>query len=66
MTCIHCDGTGSLLKTLETPLDCGYCNVANERASLENWVRKNAPRCDYADAWLIFQHGRAAQAGQNA
>lgn len=65
MNCTHCNDTGSLSKDLDGYLDCGHCTVAQERDALERWVLRNAKHCDdFSAAWLIFQHGKAAQASQ--
>lgn len=57
MTCIHCNGTGSLSRDLHGYLDCTHCDVAAERVMVEHWARANTPNCDPVDAWLIHQHG---------
>lgn len=66
MNCAFCAGTGSLSKDIDSYLDCTHCDVAIERTLLEHWVTKHAKNCDdFSAAWLIYQHGRAEQAGQN-
>jgi hypothetical protein len=65
MTCEHCNGTGSLSKSVTGFLDCIYCNAAEERAQLEVWARRNAPSAGIVDLWAIYQHGKAAGAAQH-
>lgn len=63
MTCEHCNGTGSLSKSLEGYLDCGYCDVAEERRDLEAWAHHKVAQHGAAAAmWLAYQHGRSAGA----
>lgn len=65
MTCVHCNDTGSLSKSDAGYLDCPHCDVAQERADLEAWARRNAPSAAMLDVWAIYQRGKAAVAGQN-
>lgn len=60
MTCAHCEGTGSLTKTIYGFLDCTYCDVAEERARVEAWARRATPQVWPHEVWLIYQHGKAA------
>jgi hypothetical protein len=62
MNCTSCNDTGSLSKELDGQLDCAHCGVADERVMVEVWSRQHAPDCDSFDAWLIYQHGKAAAA----
>jgi hypothetical protein len=61
MTCEHCNGTGSLSKSVTGFLDCP-CGVADERMRLEAWARRNAPSAGLVDLWTIYQFGKAAGA----
>jgi len=66
MTCQNCNGTGSLSKHIDGSLDCP-CGAADERAALEQWTLKNQlAGGGLADAWLIYQHGKAAAAAKPA
>jgi hypothetical protein len=65
MTCEHCNGTGSLSKSVVGFPDCVYCDVAQERTQLEVWARRNAPSAGLVDLWAIYQYGKAAAAGQH-
>lgn len=60
MSCTRCDDTGSLSKNPYGHLDCPHCEASTERAALDGWMRDNAFRVDAADAWAIYQHGKAA------
>ena len=61
--CEHCNDTGSLSKDIDGFLDCPHCDVAIERAGLEQWARRElAAASGLAAMWLIYQHGKAAQA----
>lgn len=64
MSCEHCNDTGSLSKRLSGHLDCPHCDIADERMRLEAWARRTSPGVHQIDAWLIYQHGKAAAAGQ--
>lgn len=67
MTCTHCNNTGSLSKDLGGYLDCGHCDVAEERAKLEAWaVEMMTQHGATAAMWLVFQHGKAAVTGSAA
>lgn len=55
--CAKCADTGRLEGS--NYLDCGYCEVASERASLQEWAVSNVARLALDDAqWKIYQHGR--------
>lgn len=60
--CEHCNDTGSLSKDMEGFFDCGHCDVAQQRTELEAWADAHHVECYSADLWLIYQHGKAAQA----
>lgn len=60
MSCPLCNDTGSLSRDLHGYLDCARCGVADERAALEAWARKQGMRCDVADLWRVYQHGKQA------
>lgn len=62
MNCVHCNDTGSLSKNLHGYLDCPFCGTAEERVAVNIWVDCSAPNADLVDAWLIYQHGKAAAA----
>jgi ferredoxin-like protein FixX len=63
MKCFHCNDTGSLSKALDGYLDCGHCDVAAERAKLEDWAFDLINQHGATAAmWLVFQHGQAAAA----
>ena len=63
MTCEHCNDTGSLSKALDGYLDCGHCDVADQRRDLEAWAHRQVAEHGAAAAiWLAYQHGRAAGA----
>jgi hypothetical protein len=63
--CTHCNDTGSLSKALWGDLDCAHCGAATERAALNIWARRETPEVDLIDAWVLYQHGKAAAANQN-
>jgi len=60
--CTECNDTGSLSKDINGDLDCIHCDVAIERAGLEQWASREKLACDLAAMWLIYQHGKAAGA----
>lgn len=61
MKCDRCDDTGSLSKDMHGYLDCPFCDVSDERASLGLWLSENHPTCDdCVTAWAIYQHGKTA------
>lgn len=62
MSCTHCNDTGSLSKNLHGYLDCTHCDTAEERVAVNIWADRAAPYVDQVDAWLIYQHGKAAAA----
>lgn len=68
--CRFCNDTGSTEKTLWGYFDCGHCDTAEQRMKLDKWITQLYNRGDLqacissADAWLIFQHGKAAAAAQ--
>lgn len=55
--CETCHDTGSLSRDLHGDLDCPHCDVASQRAQLDDWLRDNAPNAHPVDAWLIYQRG---------
>lgn len=62
MTCDRCDDTGSLSKRIEGSLDCPFCEVADERVTLDVWASaatRHAPDAS-SERWLIYQHGKTA------
>jgi hypothetical protein len=64
--CTFCNDTGSLSKDLDGFLDCGHCHVAEERTALDVWAGAHGLDCYYsAHLWQVYQHGKAAAAGQN-
>jgi len=62
--CTQCNDTGSLSKDIDGHLDCPHCDVAIERAGLEQWAGRQRLDCGLAAMWAIYQHGKAA-AGQH-
>lgn len=63
--CTFCDDTGSLSKDVGGHLDCPHCSIADERVEFERWVMANMPAVNLIQAWLIYQHGKAASSGQH-
>lgn len=64
--CDHCNDTGSLSKKVTGYLDCPHCGVAEERVALEAWAARTFLLYgSESDRWLIYQHGKAAAAGQH-
>lgn len=49
MKCSHCQDTGSL--TLERYLDCGFCNVATERAEFNKRLKEAGSMSVEDAAW---------------
>lgn len=67
MSCFHCNDTGSLSRAFDGFLDCGYCDVAEQRRDLEAWAhRKVAEHGAAAAMWLAFRRGMAAGATEVA
>lgn len=63
MNCIHCNDTGSLSRSLDGDLDCGHCDVAQERARVSSWAAGIRRQCDTGTlAWLAYLRGKAASA----
>jgi hypothetical protein len=64
--CDHCNDTGSLSKSLDAYLDCGYCDIAEKRRDIESLGLRLASLHGAAAAmWLIHQHGKAAAGANN-
>lgn len=62
MSCAHCNDTGSLSKSLHGYLDCAHCGVAEERVAVNIWADCAGLDVSLVDAWLLYQHGKAAGA----
>ncbi|MCG2586533.1 hypothetical protein [Massilia sp. TS11] len=61
MSCLHCDDTGSLSKSLDGALDCPHCEAAPERAALNAWAKRElCSKVDEAELYLIYVRGKAA------
>ena len=66
MNCVHCNGTGSLSKSITGFLDCVHCRAAEERMRVESWARRAAPSAGLIDVWTIYQFGKEAGATEVA
>lgn len=60
MNCATCHDTGKRAGT--DHLDCADCDVATERANLEQWAIEVGIQCRCPDSlWAVYQHGVAAE-----
>jgi hypothetical protein len=55
--CTYCNDTGSSSRTLSGHLDCGYCDVAVERAQFEAIVDRSSLNIR-ALLWTTYQMGK--------
>lgn len=54
--CTVCNGTGK--QAGSGHLDCASCDVAAERARLEQWAIEHGIRCRCPDSlWAVYQKG---------